>query len=104
MAIRKSSTYSRALAPRDGAVWEQNPKDGKMRRWVLVQVPEKPDVSEESGKNALAAGYKTIFEVTAKSAFRRAAPSLQQRHLIQRSWVFGFSARVRQTLLSKSRS
>ncbi|WP_314902649.1 site-specific DNA-methyltransferase [Actinomyces naeslundii] len=59
------------------AVWEQNPKDGKMRRWVLVQVPEKPDVSEESGKNALAAGYKTIFEVTAER-LRRAAASLQQ--------------------------
>lgn len=59
------------------AVWEQNPKDGKMRRWILVQVPEKPDVSEESGKNALAAGYKTIFEVAAER-LRRAAASLQQ--------------------------
>ena len=59
------------------AVWEQNPKDGKMRRWVLVQVPEKPDVSEESGRNALAAGYKTIFEVTTER-LRRAAASLQQ--------------------------
>ena len=59
------------------AVWEQNPKDGKTRRWILVQVPEKPDVSEESGKNALAAGYKTIFEVTAER-LRRAAASLQQ--------------------------
>ena len=60
------------------AVWEQNPKDGKMRRWVLVQVPEKPDVSEESGRNALAAGYKTIFEVTTER-LRRAAASLQQK-------------------------
>lgn len=59
------------------AVWEQNPKDGKMRRWVLVQVPEKPDVSEESGRNALAAGYKTIFEVTTER-LRRAAALLQQ--------------------------
>ena len=59
------------------AVWEQNPKDGKTRHWILVQVPEKPDASEESGKKALAAGYETIFEVTAER-LRRAAASLQQ--------------------------
>jgi adenine-specific DNA-methyltransferase len=59
------------------AVWEQNPKDGKTRHWILVQVPEKPDASEESGKNALAAGYETIFEVTVER-LRRAAASLQQ--------------------------
>jgi adenine-specific DNA-methyltransferase len=59
------------------AVWEQNPKDGKTRHWILVQVPEKPNGSEESGKNALAAGYETIFEVTAER-LRRAAATLQQ--------------------------
>lgn len=57
------------------AVWEQNPKDGKTRHWILVQVPEKPDASEESGKNALAAGYETIFEVTAERLRRAAASS-----------------------------
>lgn len=62
------------------AVWEQNPRDGKTRHWILVQVPEKPDASEESGKNALAAGYETIFEVTAER-LRRAAASLQQETL-----------------------
>lgn len=62
------------------AVWEQNPKDGKTRHWILVQVPEKPDASEESGKNALAAGCETIFEVTAER-LRRAAASLQQETL-----------------------
>lgn len=60
------------------AVWEQNPKDGKTRHWILVQVPEEPDASEESGRNALAAGYKTIFEVTAER-LRRAAASLQEK-------------------------
>lgn len=59
------------------AIWEQNPKDGKARHWILVQVPEKPDESEESGRNALAAGYETIFEVTAER-LRRAAVLLQQ--------------------------
>ncbi|WP_225733356.1 site-specific DNA-methyltransferase [Pseudoclavibacter sp. CFCC 14310] len=59
------------------AIWEQKPKDGKTRHWVLVQIPEKPDASEESGKNALAAGYETIFAVTAER-LRRAAASLQQ--------------------------
>lgn len=59
------------------AVWEQNPKDGKTRHWILVQVPEKPDASEESGKNALAAGFGTIFEVTAER-LRRAAATLQE--------------------------
>lgn len=59
------------------AVWEQNPKDGKTRHWILVQAPEKPDASEESGRNALAAGYETIFEVTAER-LRRAAASLQE--------------------------
>lgn len=62
------------------AVWEQNPKDGKTRHWILVQVSEKPDASEESGKNALAAGYETIFEVTAER-LRRAAASLQEETL-----------------------
>ncbi|MDR6613807.1 site-specific DNA-methyltransferase [Leifsonia sp. 1010] len=54
------------------AVWEQNPRDGKTRRWVLVQRPEKPDTSTESGKNAIKQGYATIFEVTAER-LRRAA-------------------------------
>lgn len=62
------------------AIWEQNPKDDKTRHWILVQVPEKPDVSEESGKNALAAGYETIFEVAAER-LRRAAASLQRETL-----------------------
>ncbi|MDN7854057.1 site-specific DNA-methyltransferase [Burkholderia seminalis] len=57
------------------AVWEQNPKDGKVRRWVLVQAPEPPNPEEESGKNALEAGYKTIFEITAER-LRRVAASL----------------------------
>lgn len=57
------------------AVWEQNPKDGNTRRWILVQRPETPDSSTESGKNALAAGYKTIFEITAER-LRRAAAQL----------------------------
>lgn len=59
------------------AVWEQNPRDGKERHWVLVQIPEKPDDSEPSGENALKAGYKTLFEVTAER-LRRAAAKLQQ--------------------------
>ncbi|MCA7967347.1 site-specific DNA-methyltransferase [Burkholderia cenocepacia] len=57
------------------AVWEQNPKDGKVRHWVLVQAPELPNSEEESGKNALEAGYKTIFEITAER-LRRVAASL----------------------------
>ncbi|MGP9745923.1 site-specific DNA-methyltransferase [Brachybacterium sp. AOP29-B2-41] len=59
------------------AVWEQNPKDGKTRHWVLVQIPEEPDVKEASGKNALESGYETLFEVTAER-LRRAAAKLQQ--------------------------
>lgn len=57
------------------AIWEQNPKDGQTRRWILVQRPETPDETTESGKNALDAGYKTIFEITAER-LRRAADSL----------------------------
>ncbi|MGU7813626.1 site-specific DNA-methyltransferase [Burkholderia sp. AW49-1] len=57
------------------AVWEQNPKDGKVRHWVLVQAPELPNSEEESGKNALEAGYETIFEITAER-LRRVAASL----------------------------
>lgn len=59
------------------AVWLQNPKDGKTRRWVLVQAPEVPDTSEESGKNAVEAGFSTIFEVTAER-LRRSANLLQR--------------------------
>ncbi|ELS55207.1 hypothetical protein STVIR_3908 [Streptomyces viridochromogenes Tue57] len=62
------------------AVWEQNPRDGKTRHWILVQVPEKPDPSEASGKNALDAGYETIFEITAER-LRRAAKTLQEERI-----------------------
>ena len=55
------------------AVWEQNPRDGKTRRWVLVQRPEAPDTSTESGKNAVKAGYSTIFEITAERLRRASA-------------------------------
>lgn len=55
------------------AVWEQNPRDGKTRRWVLVQLPEVPDDSTDSGKRALAEGYSTIFEITAERLRRVAA-------------------------------
>jgi len=57
------------------AIWEQAMKDGQTRRWVLIQRPETPDASTESGKAALAAGYKSIFEITAER-LRRAARSL----------------------------
>lgn len=57
------------------AVWEQNPKDGNTRRWILVQRPEIPDASTESGKNALKAGYQTIFEITAER-LRRVATQI----------------------------
>ena len=59
------------------AVWEQNQADGKTRHWILVQLPERPDDSEESGKAALKAGYQTIFELTAER-LRRAASLLQE--------------------------
>ena len=57
------------------AVWEQNPRDGKTRHWVLVQRPERPDETTETGRNALAAGYVTIFEITAER-LRRAAETI----------------------------
>ena len=57
------------------AVWEQNPRDGKTRRWLLVQVPEKPDTTEKTGKAAVKAGYETIFEITA-DRLRRAAKAI----------------------------
>lgn len=57
------------------AVWEQNSRDGRTRNWILVQLPEKPDESEESGKNAVKAGYTTIFEITAER-LRRAAKAI----------------------------
>jgi adenine-specific DNA-methyltransferase len=59
------------------AVWTQNRTDGSRRRWLLVQAPEKPDTSEEFGANAVAAGYRTIFDITAER-LRRAAVSLQE--------------------------
>jgi adenine-specific DNA-methyltransferase len=60
------------------AVWEQNAADSNHRRWVLVQLPELPDESEESGRNAVAEGYATIFEITAER-LRRAAGHLQSQ-------------------------
>lgn len=62
------------------AIWEQNPRDGKTRHWVLVQAPERPDSSQDSGRNALAAGFETIFDITAER-LRRAAKSLQEETL-----------------------
>lgn len=61
------------------AVWEQNPRDGKTRHWVLVQRPELPDETTETGRNAVAAGYATIFEITAER-LRRAAAALGEGH------------------------
>ncbi|MGO2134951.1 MAG: site-specific DNA-methyltransferase [Marinobacter sp.] len=57
------------------AIWEQNTREDQTRNWVLVQAPEKPNESEESGKNAIKAGYKTIFDITAER-LRRAAKSI----------------------------
>jgi len=57
------------------AVWEQNSRDGKRRHWILVQRPEVPDETTETGKNAVAAGYSTIFEITAERLRRAAAAS-----------------------------
>lgn len=57
------------------AIWEQNPRDGKTRHWVLVQRPEKPDETTETGRNAVAAGYATIFEIVAER-LRRAAEGI----------------------------
>lgn len=58
------------------AVWRQNAIDSKQRRWVLVQIPEEPDASQESGKNAIEAGYRTIFDVTAER-LRRAGQAIE---------------------------
>jgi adenine-specific DNA-methyltransferase len=58
------------------AVWQQNRVDGNIRHFVLVQIPEIPDTSEDSGKNAIKAGYETIFEIAAER-LRRTASSLQ---------------------------
>ncbi|MHA3902822.1 site-specific DNA-methyltransferase [Castellaniella sp. WN] len=55
------------------AVWEQNSKDGMTRRWILVQRPETPDNTTESGKTAIRGGYRTIFEITAERLRRAAA-------------------------------
>lgn len=60
------------------AIWEQNPKDGKVRHWILVQAPERPDTTEETGKKAIAAGYKTIFDITAER-LRRVAESISKK-------------------------
>jgi adenine-specific DNA-methyltransferase len=57
------------------AVWEQRLADGKTRHWLLVQQPELPDESEETGRNAIEAGYSTIFEIAAER-LRRAADKL----------------------------
>jgi len=54
------------------AIWAQNPRDERTRRWVMVQAPERPDDSANSGQNALRAGYTTIFEIAAER-LRRAA-------------------------------
>lgn len=82
------------------AVWEKNPEDNKTRNWILVQIPEEPDTSEESGKNAVAAGFKTIFEVTAER-LRRAAAVLQESGMAP-NLASASSVPDRQTLLSIS--
>lgn len=56
------------------AVWQQNQADGKRRRWILAQVPEVPDTTEDSGKAAVAAGYATIFELAKDRLARCAGP------------------------------
>lgn len=58
------------------ATWEQNKLDGKNRKWVLVQAPEKPNESEPSGQAAVEAGYTTIFQITAER-LRRASSTFE---------------------------
>lgn len=55
------------------AVWTQDQVDDVKRRWLLVQAPEEPNASDEFGANAIAQGYKTIFEITAERLRRSAA-------------------------------
>jgi adenine-specific DNA-methyltransferase len=62
------------------AAWKQNRADGEFRRWLLVQAPEAPERTEDSGRAAIDAGYKTIFEISAER-LRRAAVALQEETL-----------------------
>ncbi|MGQ7830920.1 site-specific DNA-methyltransferase [Altererythrobacter sp. Z27] len=78
------------------AVWEQNAADHKVRQWLLVQAPEEPDPSEESGQTALDNGYETIFEITAER-LRRAAKELGKDNLGFRV----FRARPSQLVIDK---
>jgi adenine-specific DNA-methyltransferase len=57
------------------AVWEQNRRDNKTRRWLLVQAPEAIDDAAESGMNALKMGYKTISDITLER-LRRSAKAI----------------------------
>lgn len=57
------------------AVWTQNATDGLNRNWLLVQAPEPPDESSQSGKRAIEEGYETIFEIAAERIRRVAAKS-----------------------------
>lgn len=58
------------------AVWLQNARDGRNRACVMVQAPETPDASEQSGANALSLGYTTIFELAA-ARLRKAAEAIE---------------------------
>ncbi len=56
-------------------MWRANNADGQKRRWVLVQEPVPCNPTEKTGKKALAAGFETVFEITAER-LRRASQAL----------------------------
>lgn len=39
-------------------------QDNQNRKFILVQMPERPDETKETGQNAIAAGYKKISDIT----------------------------------------
>ena len=59
------------------AVLERNASDNGTRRFLMVQLPELLNEKEETGKNAIKAGFKTIADI-GKERVRRAIKKIEK--------------------------
>jgi adenine-specific DNA-methyltransferase len=53
--------------------------DGKRRRYLMVQLPQPVDASEEAGRNAVGFGLETISDIT-RERMRRASMKIEAEH------------------------
>ena len=59
-------------------------QDNQNRKFILVQMPERPDETKETGQNAIAAGYKKISDITIERNKRVVEKLIEEKKKQQR--------------------